>query len=1070
MSTNTRYFAVVPLLAILSMLALAQAPTGQIDGRVLDETGALVPGTTVTLTNTDTGASRRAASGGDGSFSFPSLQAGKYEIRCEAKGFRTQIQVVTVATGSIATAEMHLQVGQAQEVVTVEALAAQLSYDRHTIDGVVTKQQIDSLPLNGRSFLQLAQLQPGVSVSPANIGEYNRQFDVNILGAGSESVRITVDGATVNDSVTGGTQQNFSQEVVQEFQVSSVNFDLSTGITAGGAVNVITRTGSNDFHGSGFFYFRDHNMAAYPYLSRDPLQPDPFFARRQPGFYLGGPIKKEKLFFFTSYEHINQRGVFSTEPTDPLFAAFLSNAGTPYHSNQFTQRFDYRINDKHSAFLRYSHDGNNAYSPTDNSQPSNWGVNTNYADSGVFSLISAFTPSVVNEFRYSMTFWDNKKNTPTASICPSPCFGLGGPQFNIHSVGGFQIGNNASNTPQSRVLRRHIFADNITLQKGSHSLRLGGEWEYQQGTGTYAYLEPGGAVLYAPEDVQRYDAYITSVGLGAYAIKIPSSFTTYQDILQLPLAGFETAVGDINQPPSYNRGNADHNHRLHFYAQDTWKMKPNFTLIYGLGWSYESNLLNFDLTKPQYLQPILGANGLAHEQHSPKNWSPALGFAWNVGHDNKTVIRAGGGIYYDTMNIEVRLLERAAIGPLGTGRVILGDSVFFSTIDNIFGINAQLPGPLQVSNFQTFPTTFTGADFVAILPALRAGASQQLHQNPTNTDLTIRNINIFKQAPGLDMFVPDFQPPLSQHASIGVQRQITSDLSVSADFVYRHILHTRIRNADLNHFYSANGPVIPPCTSAAQAADPAAECSTGEMTFDISGGRSTYKGLLVRVDKRLTHHLSFVGSYAFQDLRGYNGIALDSNWFASNGPQMGRQSLTFSGTYQLPWGFEISTIATFGTRGPVQPFVGGGIDLYGDGSGADQGGVPLPGVGYNEFNITKGSGDLVKAITAFNQQYGGKTTPIGQPIPTLTVPSNYSWGRNGTSEDFRVTKKFKLHGERFTAKVFGEVFNAFNYANLGGYSYDLTNPASFGVPTSRAGQVFGSGGPRAFQLGARLEF
>jgi hypothetical protein len=242
------------------------------------------------------------------------------------------------------------------------------------------------------------------------------------------------------------------------------------------------------------------------------------------------------------------------------------------------------------------------------------------------------------------------------------------------------------------------------------------------------------------------------------------------------------------------------------------------------------------------------------------------------------------------------------------------------------------------------------------------------------------------------------------------------------------------------------------------------------MTFDISGGRSTYKGLLVRVDKRLTHHLSFVGSYAFQDLRGYNGIALDSSWFASNGPQMGRQSFTFSGTYQLPWGFEISTIATFATRGPVQPFIGGGIDLYGDGSGADQGGVPLPGVGYNEFNITKSTSDLTKAVNAFNQQYGGKTTPLGQPIPVLTVPSNFSWGRNGTSEDFRVTKKFKLHSERFTAKVFGEVFNAFNYANLGGYSYDLTNPASFGQPTSRAGQVFGSGGPRAFQVGARLEF
>src|SRR5258708_22535500 len=128
---------------------------------------------------------------------------------------------------------------------------------------------MDGVLLNGRILLNFFSMEPGVLVSANNLGQYNRQFDVNILGSGSESVRITVDGATVNDSVTGGTQQNFSQEIVQEFQVSSVNFDLSTGITGGGAVNVVTRTGSNDFHGSAFFYFRDHNMSAYPYLKRD---------------------------------------------------------------------------------------------------------------------------------------------------------------------------------------------------------------------------------------------------------------------------------------------------------------------------------------------------------------------------------------------------------------------------------------------------------------------------------------------------------------------------------------------------------------------------------------------------------------------------------------------------------------------------------------------------------------------------------------------------------------------------------------------------------------------------------
>jgi len=419
MLISTRFCIVLLCAVVFSVCLIAQAPTGQVNGTVVDETGAVIPSATLTLTSKETGATRKLTSGGDGIFSFPSLQAGAYEIRVEAPGFRTVVQPVTVQTGAISTVDTHMQVGQAKEVVTVEALAAQIEYDRHTIDGVITKQQIDSLPLNGRSFLQLAQLQPGVTVSPAGTGEYNRQFDVNILGRGSESVRVTVDGATENDPVTGGTQQNFSINVIQEFQISSANFDLSTCITAGGAVNIITRAGTNQFHGAGFFFFRDHNMAAYPYLQRVPQTPNPFFARRDPGFAVGGPVLKNKLFFFSSYEHNNQRAARSAFPTDPLFASFAAYTTSPYNSNQFTERLDYHLNEKHAMFLRYSHDGNNTFSPSgDGTQPSNWGVNTNWADSGVFSIISALTPSTTNEFRFSDTFWSNSKNPPRQRSAP----------------------------------------------------------------------------------------------------------------------------------------------------------------------------------------------------------------------------------------------------------------------------------------------------------------------------------------------------------------------------------------------------------------------------------------------------------------------------------------------------------------------------------------------------------------------------------------------------------------------------------------------------------------------------
>jgi hypothetical protein len=341
--------------------------------------------------------------------------------------------------------------------------------------------------------------------------------------------------------------------------------------------------------------------------------------------------------------------------------------------------------------------------------------------------------------------------------------------------------------------------------------------------------------------------------------------------------------------------------------------------------------------------------------------------------------------------------------------------------------------------------------------------------NPNNTSLAVRNLNVFKTAPGEDLFVPNFRPPYSQQASIGVQRQVTSDITVSADFVYRHFLNERIRNTDLNHFYAAQGPVIPACASAAEALNPAADCSTGVLQFDVSGGRSTYKGLLLRIDKRLSRNFMFVTSYAYQDINGYNGLHLDSNWNASNGPTMGRQELTFSGVWNLPLGFEVSTITTFGSRGPFEPVLSG-LDLYGDGSGNSNtvGSVPLPGAGYNRFGVTLNESDLARYVNQFNQQYAGKTTPTGQAIPTITLPAHYSFGRNSTSEDFRATKTFRLR-ERVKLNIFGEVFNAFNYANLGGYGDNLLDPG-FGQATSRAGQVFGSGGPRAFQVGGRVSF
>ena len=185
---------------------------------------------------------------------------------------------------------------------------------------MITRQKIQEVPLNGRSFLQLAFLEPGVTVNPGTTSQYNSLFSVSILGGDTNKTAVSVDGGNIRNSIEGNTGMNFSQEVVQEFQLSSANFDLSTGITSVGSVNIVTRTGSNSYHGSAYFFFRDHNLAAYPGLKRNPLSPDPFFARRNPGFWVGGPIVKDRLFFFFNYEYMNQMQLFTVQPDLPTVA------------------------------------------------------------------------------------------------------------------------------------------------------------------------------------------------------------------------------------------------------------------------------------------------------------------------------------------------------------------------------------------------------------------------------------------------------------------------------------------------------------------------------------------------------------------------------------------------------------------------------------------------------------------------------------------------------------------------------------------------------------------------------
>jgi hypothetical protein len=1045
------------LACALSGPLMAQVPTGTIAGTVNDQVGAVLPSAAVTIINKDTGASRVVQTGSDGSFSIPSLPAGGYDVLVEAPGFQPIVSPVDVTTGGTTTVKITLQVSTRTEAITVTGTATHIDLESNRVQGVVARTQIENLPLNGRSFLNLATLQPGVTVELGNPAQFNSQMRVSVLGGPASRTAITVDGGNVRDSVTGGTAQNFSQEVVQEFQISTANFDLSTGIAAFGAINVVTRSGSNDFRGAGYFYHRDDNISAYPGLARNSLTDQPEFARRQTGFVLGGPIKRDKVHFFGNFEYTNQKGVYVVQPDLASVAGFNALAPAPFIGKQMSGRVDMRLNNKHTMFVRYSHDGNTNSGPFSIPvPPSNFVSNKNYVDQQIVGVTSILSGSLVNDLRVSHMYWRNR-NAPAGcegNALTGNCIGLGGPEIFYLSSVNFALGNNF-NSPQGRDIRRFPISNNTTWQKGTHQVKFGGTWENADLVGYWGFFDPARVYLLSPE-------FLRGVGVPPALFGLPDGIIrSYDDLKRLPVAAFLLGIGDPIQP-SYNTDRARKLNRLHFYAQDGWKLTPTFTLNYGLGWEHESNQLNYDLPKPAYLAPIYGSD-LSPTQKEYKNFAPAAGFAWNVGKGRPTVIRGGTGIFYDTQLGWWRLGERAVIG--GAGRQFIG--------------NAAVTNPL---NGQPFSSAFLNSlqlpygVFLNLLPTLRA---QQDAKYPGTGSQP--QILLSKQANDLGALVPrEFPTMRAYHANVGFQRELTNDLTVQADVVYRKMVHGTPggyfgASVDYNRFNAIDGPVIPRCATTAQANDPTAQCSAGPINFWWPGATSEYKGLLVNVNKRLSNRYQLSAAYALQSSQSVLSVSQNLNdYFATYGPDLPRHNLTLSGTVELPWKLQLSVISLFLSHPPVAPTING-FDNTGTNT-TSTGFTPLLGIlgkGYADF-LSKD--DLQKLVNEYNSTYAGTLTPAGragiaanQRFPVITLPADYQLADLFSSQDVRLMKSLTFHG-RTELRLIAEVFNILNTSNLTNYNFNLVVPATFGKANQRVGQTFGSGGPRAFQLAARMSF
>ena len=1043
---------VITLLAFVRPTA-AQVSTGAIAGLVSDPSGAGVPGAEVTVTSRQTGVERVAVTSDDGRYAVAILPPGAYSVRGRHTPLTSAVLSTIVQAGQTSTVDVPLDAPATAEVVTVSA-AALLRGDHHQLTGWVDRAEIERQPLNGRNVLETAKVEPGVPI-PARVSG-GRVF-IAPLGAGLPAIprvgftRVTVDGANIETPGTVGTVLQISPDAVDQVQVSTANFDVSTGLATSGAVDVVTRSGGNQYRASAFTLYRDRQWAASPAIPGAGGS-TPSFRRHHAGGTLSGPLRINRAFFFAGYERHDQRDAVVLPSFDPDLKALAGQFISPTSGTLLTGRIDMNLAGGHQVSLRHLHDANLTVAPVEGTiiLPSGWSRRPIRAHQTLVSATSVLGVNLVSDLRVSY-YATSVANEPLGSSdCALPCLGFGAPRILLSDGGPRSMVLGAAFPGANRGWRLQV-SDGVVWQHGPHLTRAGIDWESTGNEIVNTDSDPVQITLWAPAVVRQRDP----------SIALPTSFATVDDLLALPLRSFTTSVG-----PSavLQRGfqPVRRTHTVRMHAGNRWQVGSRLTLNGGLAWSYEPGVLNDDLRKPDWLEPLVGVGGL-QPPRSYANWSGTVGLAWSPTGDRRTVVRAGVGRYVESMARTVALNlanERALLSPLGTSRLMVS------------GANLTKDG-LRL-NFPQ-PTSFTGRDLLAILPEIRSSLATAL--SPDNRDFSLVTLDVTKE--GRNLYDSSYATPRAVHATAGLERDLGGSTIVSADVVWKRFTHTFINGIDYNRFFSAAGPVIPACTTV-QRTEALTTCSNGSLFFDTTSGRARYLGLLVRAERRLARGSQVLVSYTLGSFVGTNGTGAgttetpdgrvfgfnNDDWFENYGPLPTdvRHLVNVSAFAALPWRLTLALNWSAMSRPPFSAHVAG-MDFNGDGTTNDL----LPGTRVNQFNRGLGPDDLVRLVARYNAEYAGRLTAGGQLAPEVTLPDHFAFNDRFSAVDLRVTRTLPMSAS-WRLSMFLDVFNVLNTMNGTSYSGNLAAPAAFGQPAARVGQAFGSGGPRAAQLGLRVSY
>jgi hypothetical protein len=798
-------FALAMTLLLSPTLLLAQADVGNgnIVGAVTDPSGAVVSGAKVTVTEKSKGISIARTTDSKGSYTSGALIPGVYAVRVEAPGFKSTELTVTVQVDNTASANVKLEVGQTSQVVEVEASSVSVNTEQATVQGVITENQIANLPVNGRNFLDLAQLEPGVQIQdgqnfdPTKAGYSSISFG----GRFGRTARIEVDGVDVSDETVGTTTTDIPSSAIQEFQISQSSLDMSTELTSSGAVNVTTKSGTNGFHGDAFGAFRDSVFsAALP----TPVGFTAPFQRSQYGGDVGGPILKNKLFFFADGE----RTIQHTAVPVPISAPFQSFSGTfqdGFHEGNLLGRLDYQVTKNVRAFFRFSDFQNllgatfgYGYSVYDNKD-----ITRNFVGGVDFN-----TGTFSHAIRFSYLKFQNQIVDATTGSTTLPF-------ANIHAelfmgATGLVAGPNLL-SPQSTPQSDHQIKYDGSKIIGAHVIRYGMSYNHIQGGGFASFFKNG------PQVASNVDTgEIAAAATGPFPGGAGNPFNYPDDFVLLSNGlGFSTTKAALGFPA----GGLGPDNRISFYGGDSWKIKPNFTLTYGLRYARDTGR-----TDSQYPQ-IPGLNNLipgdpnlgAQVNQPNNNWAPQLGIAWDPWKDGKTSIRGGIGLFYENAIWNNVLFD-------GPPREPTGAFLQFFPACSAAGAPAPLQtvnGPINLPGSASAigvcgPAGSTSFPLIGnALPAIVALTQQYIAGNPLN----LQAPNPGYVQPGLvgcnpggsgcffptgnSMYNPDYKSPRSVQMNFGIQRELHRGMVLSVDFA-RNVQTHYLLGVDQNDTGSIN--------------------------------------------------------------------------------------------------------------------------------------------------------------------------------------------------------------------------------------------------------------------------